>query len=102
MCGGGNTFSVTGSGTGISYQWQVSTAAVPAFTNIPGANAATYTVSGATAGMNGNQYRCVVTGTCSAPTATSNAAILTVITPVAVTTQPLMWNYVLEPMLLSL
>lgn len=86
--GGGNTFSTTASGTGITYQWQVSTAAVPAFTNIPGATAATYVVSGATAVMTGNQYRVVVTGTCSASTATSSAATLTVITPVAVVTNP--------------
>lgn len=86
--GGGNTFSTTASGTGITYQWQVSTAAVPAFTNIPSANAATYVVSGATAVMTGNQYRVVVTGTCSASTATSSAATLTVITPVAVVTNP--------------
>ncbi len=86
--GSGNTFSVTASGTGITYQWQVSTTAVPAFTNIPSATAATYSVSGATAGMNGNQYRCVVSGTCSASTATSNAATLSVITPVTVATQP--------------
>lgn len=86
--GSGNTFSVTASGTGLTYQWQASTIAVPAFTNIPAATAATFSVSGATAGMNGNQYRCVVSGTCSASTATSNAATLTVITPVIVATQP--------------
>ncbi|OSZ80035.1 hypothetical protein CAP36_01860 [Chitinophagaceae bacterium IBVUCB2] len=85
--GGNNTFSATASGTGIGYQWQISTAAVPAFTDIPTATASTYTVTGATAGMNGNQYRVVVTGTC-APAATSAAATLTVITPVAVATQP--------------
>ncbi len=86
--GGGNSFSVTASGTGITYQWQISTTAVPAFTNITGANAATYIISSAAAGMNGNQYRCVVSGTCSASTATSNVATLSVITPVTVATQP--------------
>ena len=85
--GGNNTFSSTASGTGIGYQWQISTAAVPAFTNIPTATSSTYAVTGATAGMNGNQYRVVVTGTC-APAATSTAATLTVIVPVAVATQP--------------
>lgn len=86
--GSENTFSVTASGTGITYQWQISTTAVPAFTDIPAANAATYVVSAVTAGMNGNQYRCVVTGTCSASTATSTAATLTTISPVVVSTQP--------------
>lgn len=83
--GANNTFSSTASGTGIGYQWQISTAAVPAFTDIPTATASTYTVSAVTAGMNGNQYRVVVTGTC-APPATSPAATLTVISPVAITT----------------
>jgi Metallo-peptidase family M12B Reprolysin-like len=88
ICEGANTtFSVTASATGITYQWQVSTNAVPAFTNIGGANSASYTVTGATAAMNSNQYHVVIGGTCSAP-ATSNAAILTVITPVSITTQP--------------
>ena len=87
--GGGNTFSVTASGTGITYQWQVSTAAAPAtFVNIPGATSSTFAVTNATAPMNGNQYKVVVTGTCSASTATSTAAILTVITPASITTQP--------------
>lgn len=81
--GGNNTFSSTATGTGITYQWQVSTAAVPAFTDIPGANSASFSVTGATAGMNGNQYRVVVSGTCT-PAATSSAATLTVILPAAV------------------
>ncbi len=88
LCAGSNnTFSVTATGTGISYQWQISTAAVPAFTNIPLATTSTYTENAITAGMNGNQYRCVVTGTCPSP-ATSNPATLTVVTSVGVTTQP--------------
>ena len=83
--GGNNTFSSTASGTGIGYQWQVNTGS--GFTDIPTATASSYTVTGATAGMNGNQYRVVVTGTCS-PAATSAAATLTVISPVVVATQP--------------
>ena len=86
--GAGNTFSVTASGTGISYQWQMNTVAAPTFVNIPGANSATYSVTNATVAMSGNQYRVVVTGTCSASTATSAAATLTVIAPVTITTQP--------------
>jgi hypothetical protein len=86
--GSNNTFSVTGAGTGVAYQWQVSTAAtVPAFTNIAGANASAYTVTAATIGINGNQYRCVVSGTC-APSVNSSAATLTVIAPVTIATQP--------------
>ena len=84
--GSNNTFSVTGSGTGVAYQWQISTVAVPAFTNIAGANASTYTVTSVTIGMNGNQYRCVVSGTCP-PAVNSSAATLTVIAPVTVAPQ---------------
>ena len=89
ICEGANTtFSVTASATGITYQWQLSTDAGVSFNDIAGANSASYTVTGATAApMNNNQYRSIIGGTCSSP-ATSNAAILTVITPVSITTQP--------------
>jgi hypothetical protein len=85
--GSNNTFSVTASGTGITYQWQISTDGGANYSNIAGATTSTYTVSGVTIGMNGNRYRCVVSGTC-VPSATSSAAVLTVIAPVSITTQP--------------
>lgn len=85
--GSGNTFSVTASGTGITYQWQLSTDGGATYTNIGGANASSYAVSSVTIGMNNNRYRCVVTGTCPPP-ATSSAAVLTVIAPVTISTQP--------------
>jgi hypothetical protein len=85
--GGNNTFSVTATGTALTYQWQVSTDGGLTWTNITGANSSTYTATGATAAMNNNRYRVVVTGVC-APVSNSNAAILTVITPAAVTSQP--------------
>lgn len=88
LCAGGsNTFSVTATGTGITYQWQLSIDGGATWSNIGGATTASYTVSAVTAGMNGNRYRCVVTGTCN-PAAASNAAILTVNTPVSITAQP--------------
>lgn len=89
LCASSNhTFSATATGTNITYQWQESTTAVPAFTNIPGAMSSTLALTNITAGMNGNQYRVIVSGTC-APAATSNAATLTVVTSVTVTTQPI-------------
>jgi hypothetical protein len=81
-----NIFSVAANGTNLSYQWQLSTNGGGTFNDIGGAIASTYTAAGITAGMNGYQYRTVVNGTCT-PSATSNAAILTVISPVIVTTQ---------------
>ena len=85
--GANNTFVVTATGTALTYQWQISTSAAPVFTNISGAKAATYTVSGVTLAMSGNQYRLVINGTC-APSVISDAATLTVITAVTVITQP--------------
>lgn len=85
--GGNNNFSVSATGGGLSYQWQLSTDGGASFNDIGGATNSAYTVSGATIGMNGYRYRCVVTGACP-PSATSSAAILTVISPVTVTSQP--------------
>jgi|CXWL01.1.fsa_nt_gi hypothetical protein len=85
--GSNNTFGVAATGTGITYQWQISTDGGATYSAISGAANSTYTVTGATAGMNGNRYRCVATGICT-PAAISNAATFTVISPVSVTTQP--------------
>jgi extracellular elastinolytic metalloproteinase len=83
----GYTFIAAASGSGISYQWQLSTNNGTSFNNIPGANSANYAISGITVSMNGYQYRCVVTGAC-APNATTNAATLTVYSPALIITQP--------------
>ena len=83
-----NTFNVTATGTAITYQWQLSTDGGTTYNNIVGATSSGHIVSSVTAGMNGNRYRCVVTGTCT-PSATSTGAILTVISPVVIATQPL-------------
>src|SRR5207302_6522465 len=75
------TFSVTATGTApLSYQWQKNGAA------ISGATSSTYTTPATTASDNGAQFTVVVSN--SAGSATSNAAILTVNSPPAVTTQP--------------
>lgn len=95
LCVGGNTtYTVAANGTAVTYQWQVSTAGAGGpWSNIAnggvysGANTASLTITGATAVMNTYQYRAVATGTC-APAANSNAAALTVNTPITITTQP--------------
>ncbi len=94
ICAGANTsFAVAASGTGIGYQWQVSTNGGTTWTNITnaapysGATTATLTVTAATAAMNSYSYRCVISGTCT-PAANSNAVVLTVVSPVTITTQP--------------
>ncbi len=75
------TFSVTATGTApLSYQWQKNSAA------ISGATSSSYTTPAETASDNGAQFSVVVSN--SAGTVTSNAAILTVNAPPAVTAQP--------------
>ncbi|PKP20313.1 MAG: hypothetical protein CVU05_09450, partial [Bacteroidetes bacterium HGW-Bacteroidetes-21] len=82
VCEGGNaTFTVvaTGSGT-LTYQWR------KASVNIPGANTASFTITGVSTADAGS-YDVVVTGTCG--NTTSSAAVLTVNATTAITTQPL-------------
>jgi len=74
------TFSVTASGTNLTYQWQKNTV------NIPGATASTYTISNA-AFSDAGSYRCVVSN--SNNSQTSSAGVLTVNdVPVSITSQP--------------
>ncbi|WP_312159810.1 S-layer homology domain-containing protein [Oscillibacter sp.] len=88
--GSNTSFTVAATGTGLSYQWQVNTGA--GFNNITdagaysGATTATLSITGATAGMNGYQYRVVVTGA-GAMTTNSNSATLTVNAPPTATVQ---------------
>ncbi len=93
ICAGANTtFTVAATGTGLTYQWQEKVG-VAAFANITNggvysnATTATLTLTGVTAGMNTNQYQCIVSGTCT-PTVTSTAVALTVNALPAITTQP--------------
>jgi hypothetical protein len=87
------TFSVTAAGSNLTYQWQLSTDGGTTWGNLANASpysgvlTATLTVNPTAVAMTGNRYRCVVSGSCP-PAVTSSAAILTVIAPVSVTTQP--------------
>ena len=81
------TFSVTATGPGLTYQWQVSTDGGLSYNNIASATSATYTTPAATAGMNNNRYRVIVGTSCGSPV-TSQAAILTVVAGAAITTEP--------------
>jgi uncharacterized delta-60 repeat protein len=85
------TVATTSIPTGLTYQWQEKVG-TGSFTNLTNGGvystvtAATLTLTGVTAGMNGNQYRCVV-GACS-PSVISFAAQLVVDSPPVVTLQP--------------
>jgi hypothetical protein len=87
VCEGGNvSFSVAGVAL-TGYQWQLSTNGGTTWTNITGATTSTYSITGVTVALNGNQYRAVVNGLCVTGL-NSNVATLTLNTPVQVTTQP--------------
>jgi hypothetical protein len=94
VCQNGNaTFSVTASGSNISYQWQLSTNSGSSWSNISnsgmysGATTGALTITGATTLMNSYQVRCQVSGSCTPP-AVSNAATITVNAKTTVTSQP--------------
>jgi len=94
--GGNTSFNVTASGSGLTYQWQVSTDGGATYNNITAAGSnptyadwttATLSLTGVGAGNSGYYYRCIVSGTC-APSATSGGALLTVDGSPAITSQP--------------
>jgi hypothetical protein len=72
-------FNVSGNSVPtINYQWQVSTNSGASWTDIPGANAASYSISNVSVALSGSQYRCLLSnGTCPAQAA-SAGAVLTV------------------------
>lgn len=80
--GQAGAFTVTATGT---YQWQVSTDGGATWSNVSGATAAAYSVTGA-ANLNNNRYRCIVTGQCGSTTST--AATLTVNPTTVISGQP--------------
>jgi hypothetical protein len=73
------TFTVAAtSALPINYQWQVSTNNGASFSNISGANTASYIVTNLITSASNNHYRCLLTtASCTSPTI-SNGAILTV------------------------
>ena len=80
QCAGTNaTFTVTATGTGLTYQWRKNAV------NIPGATNASYTINNIAA-SDAASYTVVITGTCG--NLTSAAATLTVNTPPVITGQP--------------
>jgi hypothetical protein len=89
-CTGGNaTFSVTATGSGLTYNWQVSTDGGVTWNNVsPAATTATLTLTNVTAAMTNNQYRCQVGGSCSAGLINSNAAVLSLSNSITFSTQP--------------
>ena len=89
--GNNAVFQVSASGTSITYQWQVKPAGGSEWSNLTNgsaySNVTTYrmTANNVTQQMNGYQYRCMVSGTCT-PEVYSNAATLYVGQTTIVTT----------------
>ncbi len=71
---GSASFSVTALGTALTYQWQLSTNGGTSWSNIAGATNNIYSLASVTTALNGNLYRCIITGFCGA--ITSDAAII--------------------------
>ena len=94
LCPGDNTtLTAAGTGTGLAYQWQISTNGGGSWSNLsngaPYSTVATATlnITGATTALNSNQYRCVLSGTCT-PSVNTTATVLTVNSIASVTGQP--------------
>jgi hypothetical protein len=92
VCSGNNTsFTVTATGSGLSYQWQVNTGS--GFSNLSniapysGVTTPTLTITPAGITLDGNTYRCVVSGTC-VPADTSKGALLHINTSPVIASQP--------------
>lgn len=89
ICAGSDaSFTISGSGSGISYQWQESTNGGTIWNNLGGQTGTSLTLTGVTVGMTGYKYRCIITGDCTPP-ATSNTATLSVNTPPSISVQPI-------------
>lgn len=85
--GSAASFTVTATGSSLSYQWELSTDGGTTWNPIAGATSATYSIASTVVGQNSHRFRCVVTGACP-PAVTSNAATLTVNSSVTVTSNP--------------
>jgi uncharacterized protein (TIGR02145 family) len=81
------SYAITATGTGITYQWQVSTDNGATWNNIEGATNSYYILAAASSADNGKQFQCVVSGTAPCAAATSNVVTLSV-GSVSITAQP--------------
>lgn len=96
VCPSGNVnFSISANGTALTYQWQQSTNGGASWVNLTNTspfsnvNTPTMNIAGVTIGMNGYRYRCVATGTCSAPQASAGAKLeISSSIPIASSGQP--------------
>ncbi|MCW3108948.1 MAG: zinc metalloprotease [Segetibacter sp.] len=80
----GTSFSISASGSNNSYRWQYNKGSgwldVPNSTPYSGTTSRNLIISSTSPGMNGYQYKCIVSSSCTTSTATSSGATLTVST----------------------
>ncbi len=93
ICEGDNAvFTAAATGSGLTYQWQEESGS--GFNDITnggaysGATSATLTVSGVTAGLDGNQYQCIISGSICVNSSTTNAVALNITTSPFIAQQP--------------
>jgi hypothetical protein len=78
-------FTVSATGTALTYQWQSNTGS--GFNDIVGATASGYTTATLSPTDDGTQFRCIVSGTCL-PSATSAVATVSVSSGVSINSNP--------------
>jgi gliding motility-associated-like protein len=81
------SFSVTATGTGLTYQWQTDNGSGTNWVPVTSATNTSFTINSVTATMDGYRYRVVVANTCGG-TVTSTPALLTVNAPATFSVQP--------------
>ncbi len=88
ICSGNSvSFSVTATGTGLTYQWYNGVSPLANGGSVTGATTATLTINPVSTSNASANYHCVVSGSCS-PSANSNDAALVVNQAIAITSQP--------------
>jgi len=89
-CSGTNaTYSVSATGSGLTYQWQVSNNGGLSFTNIVGEANAILALNNITTQMDGNVYQVIISSSCLSNGIVSDAALLHVIESASFTIQPI-------------
>jgi hypothetical protein len=87
-----NFTATVSAGTGLSYQWQVSTDGGATWNNIPGADSLSYTKQNVSSADNNKKFRLQITNPCSASPSISSTALLTVGSAPNITQQPVNTN----------
>lgn len=92
------TFGASGSGQGLSYQWQVSTNGGSSWADLANGDhygyvtSSTLRVNNVTMGMNGYRYRCRITGSCGDPVFTEAAELTVIVSQPVIIAENATWQ----------